>query len=100
MFAINAGSRGSDFHRWHMSKRFFRSNIRSVIAESLNVGGGVRLIKPAKLYICMQNTSKHYDDGRTAPNVHGHGPVPLNHSRNVVTRIGKQHQSEMIVGRV
>ena len=29
----------------------------SVIAVSLNVGGGVRLIKPAKLYKCMQNTT-------------------------------------------
>ena len=26
-------------------------------AVSLNVGGGVRLIKPAKLYMCMQNTT-------------------------------------------
>ena len=26
-------------------------------AVSLNVGGGVRLIKPAKLYICTQNTT-------------------------------------------
>ena len=30
---------------------------RSVIAVSLNVGGGVRLIKPAKLYMCTQNTT-------------------------------------------
>ena len=29
---------------------------RSVIAVSLNVSGGVRLIKPAKPYMCTQNT--------------------------------------------
>ena len=33
------------------------SDLRSVIAVSLNVGGGVRLIKPAKLYTCTQNTT-------------------------------------------
>ena len=68
-------SRGFDSHRRHMSKRFFRSNRpgypdpvsseleivvsewRSVIAVSLNVGGGVRLIKPEKLCTCTQNTT-------------------------------------------
>ena len=55
-----------------------------MIAVSLNVGGGVRLIKPAKLYMCMQ----HDEDGRTAPGVRGHGSVPLSHSGNVVTRTG------------
>ena len=34
------------------------SDWRSVIAMSLNVGGGVRLIKLAKLYMCMQNHFK------------------------------------------
>ena len=33
------------------------SEWRSVIAVSLNVGGGVRLIKPAKLRMCTQNTT-------------------------------------------
>ena len=28
-----------------------------MIAVSLNVGGGVRLIKPAKLFMCTQNTT-------------------------------------------
>ena len=59
-----------------------------MIAVSLNVGGGVRLIKPAKLYIYMQTHYKHNEDGRTAPGVRGHGSVPLSHSGNVVTRIG------------
>ena len=31
---------------------------------------------------------KHNEDGRTAPGVCGNGSVPLNHSGNVVTRIG------------
>ena len=38
-----------------------------MIAVLLNVGGGVRLIKPAKLYMCMQKHYKHKEDGRTAP---------------------------------
>ena len=79
-----------------MSKQFFRSNrpgyphsvsselensgIR-VAAVSLNVGGDVRLIKPAKHY-------NHNMDGHTAPGVCGNGFVPLSHSGNVVTRIG------------
>ena len=38
-----------------------------MIAVSLNVGGDVRLIKPAKLYMCTQTHYKHDEDGRTAP---------------------------------
>ena len=54
---------------------------------SLNVGGGVRLIKPAKT---VHVHTKHYkqEDGSTAPGVCGNGSVPLSHSGNVVTRIG------------
>ena len=63
-----------------------------MIAVSLNVGGGVRLIKPAKLYIYMQTHYKHNEDGRTAPGVRGHGSVLLSHSGNVVTRIGIHSQ--------
>ena len=57
-------------------------------AVSLNVGGGVRLIKPAKLYMCMQTYYKHDEDGRMAPGVRHHGSVLLSLSENVVTRIG------------
>ena len=71
-----------------LSWKIVVSEWRSAIAVSLNVGGGVRLIKPAKLYMCMQNTIKHNEDGRTAPGVCGNGSVPLSHSGNVVTRIG------------
>ena len=59
-----------------------------MIAVSLNVGGGVRLIKPARLYIYTQTHYKHDEDKRTAPDVCGHGSVPLSHSGNVVTRTG------------
>ena len=57
-----------------------------MIAVSLNVGGGVHLIKPAK-----HEHTKHYihnEDGRTAPGVCGNGSVPLSHSGNVAMRIG------------
>ena len=58
-----------------------------MIAVSLNVGGGVRLIKPAKLHVHAIDY-KHNEDGRTAPGVWGNGSVPLSHLGNVVTRIG------------
>ena len=51
-----------------------------MIAASLKVGGGIRLVKPAKLYLCTQKHYKHDEDGRTAPGVHGHDSVPLSHS--------------------
>ena len=105
VFAVHAGIRGFDSHWRHMSERFFFDQIdqnictqcalswkilvsewRSVIAVSLNVGGGVRFIKPAKLDMCTQTHYKH--DGRTAPGVRGHGFVPLSHSGHVLTRIG------------
>ena len=71
VFAVNAGSRRFDSNRSHMSERFdedirircalrwkiIMSEWRSVIAMSLKVGNGVRLIKPAKLYMCTKNTT-------------------------------------------
>ena len=39
----------------------------------------------AKLYKCAQTHYKHNEDGLTAPDVRGHGSVPLIHSGNVVT---------------
>ena len=61
-----------------------------MIAVSLNVDGGVRLIKPAKIVHVYAKHYKHNEDGRTAPGVCGNGSVPLSHSGNVVTctRIG------------
>ena len=60
------GTRPNDFSdpidqdirtQWALSWKIVVSEWRSVIAVSLNVGGGVRLIKPAKLYMCSQNTT-------------------------------------------
>ena len=64
------------------------SELRSVIAVSLNVGGGARLIKTGKYVHVHAEHYKHNEDGRTAPGVCGNGSVPLSHSGNVVTRIG------------
>ena len=82
VFAVHTGSRGFDSHRRHMSECFFSDPIdrdirtqyvlswkkgvsewQSVIAVLLNVSGGVRLIKPAKLYMCKQKHYKHNEDG-------------------------------------
>ena len=60
----------------------------SVIAVSLNVSGGVRLIKLPKLYMRMQTHYKHDEDRRIARGVPSHGSVPLSHSENVITKIG------------
>ena len=51
-----------------------------MIAVSLKLGGGVRLIKLAKMYICMQTHYKHDEDGCTALGVCGHGSVLVSHS--------------------
>ena len=59
-----------------------------MIAVSLNVGDGVRLIKNGKTVHVHAKHYKHCEDGRTAPGVCGNGYVPLSHSVNVVTRIG------------
>ena len=70
-----------------LSWKIVVSEWRSVIAGSLNVGGGVRL-KSGKTVHVHPKHYKHSEDGRTAPGVCGNGPVPLSHSGNVVTRIG------------
>ena len=59
-----------------------------MIAVSLNLGSGVLLIKPAKLYMCTQTHYKHDKEGPMAPGVCGHGSVPLRHSGKIVTRTG------------
>ena len=108
VFSLDAGSRGFDSHRRHMSERFYRSNRpgypHPVCSELENSGirvavgdcsiterrGGVRLFKPANLYMCTQTHYKHDEHGRMAPGVRGHGSVPLSHSGNVDTIIGLQ----------
>ena len=55
-----------------LSWKIVASVWRSTIAVSLNVHGGIRFVKPAKLYMCMQIHYKHDEDGCTAPGVpHG-----------------------------
>ena len=53
---------------------------RLVNAVSLNVGSGIRLIKPAKAYMCTQTHYKHDEDGHTALGVCGRGSIALSHS--------------------
>ena len=65
-----------------------------VIAVSLNVNGGVHLIKLEKLYEYMQTHYKHDEDGHTAPGVCGHSSLPLSHSGNIVTKIGKHTHTQ------
>ena len=68
VLALHAGSRGFDSHREHMSERFFRSSrpgyphpVSSELENSgirMAVGDcSFRLIKPAKLCMCTQNTT-------------------------------------------
>ena len=57
------------YTQWALSWKIMVSEWRSVIAMSLDVGGGVRRHKPAKLYMCTQKHYKNDEDGRTAPGV-------------------------------
>ena len=59
----------------------------SVIAVSLNVSGGFRLIKLATLYMSMQKHYKHNQNGCTVPGVPCHGSLLLSHLGKVITRI-------------
>ena len=106
VLALHAGSRGFDSHRGHMSERFFRSNgpgyPHPVSSELGNSGIRVAVgdcsvterrrwrppYQTGKTVHVQAKYYKHYKDGRTAPGVCGNGSVPLNHSGNVVTRIG------------
>ena len=58
-----------------LSWKIVVSEWRSVIAVSLNVGGGVRLIKSAKLHV-HANQYKRDKDGRMTSGVRGRGCVP------------------------
>ena len=107
VLALHAGSRGFDSHRGHLSERFFRSNRpgypHPVSFELENSGVRVavgdcsvterrRWRPPYQTGKTVHVDAKHYkhnEDGRTAPGVCGNGSVPLSHSGNVVTRIGK-----------
>ena len=106
VLALQAGSRGFDSHRGHMSERFFRSNRpgypHPVSSELENSGIRVAVgdcsvterrgwrppYQTGKTVHVHAKHYKHDKDGRTAPGVCGNGSVPLSHSGNVVTRIG------------
>ena len=106
VLALHAGSRGFDSHRGHLSERFIRSNgpgyPRPVSSELENSGIRVAVgdcsvterrrwrppYQTGKTVHVHAKYYKHYKDGRTAPGVCGNDSVPLNHSGNVVTRIG------------
>ena len=59
-----------------------------MIAVSLNVGGGICLIKTGKTVHVHAKHYKHNQGGHTARGVCGNGSVPLSHSGNFVMRIG------------
>ena len=61
-------------------------------AVSLSFGGGIPLIKPTKLFLCMQKHYKHKDECMVL-GVGGHGSATLRHAGNIVTRIGLQQLS-------
>ena len=68
-------------------------------AVSLKVGVGVRLIKPAKLYMCIQKHYKHNEDKRTVLGIiSSHGTLLLSHMGNIVTGIGIQQQPHKTPG--
>ena len=89
---------GFDFHRGHMSERFFRSNRpgypHPVSSELENSGIRVavgdcsvterrRWYPPYQAGKTVHVHAKHYkhnEDGRTAPGACGNGSVPLGHS--------------------
>ena len=97
---------GFDFHRGHMSERFFRSNRpgypHPVSSELENSGIGVAVgdcsvtehrrwrppYQTGKTVYVHAEHYKHNEDGHTTPGVCGNDSVPLSHSGNVVTRIG------------
>ena len=78
-----------------LSWKIMVSEWQLVIAVSPNIGGGVGLIKPAKLYTCTQKHHNHNEDGHPAPGVCGHGFVPQSHSENVLTKIGLQQRADL-----
>ena len=106
VLALHARSRGSDSHRGHMVERFFRSNRpgypHPVSSELENSGIRVAFsdcrvterwwwrppYQTGKTVHVHAKHYKHNEDGRTVPGVCGNGSTSLNHSGNVVIRIG------------
>ena len=91
--AVHAGSRGLGFSdpidrtQCALSWNIVVFEWRSVVAVSLNVGGGSRLIKPAKLYICMHKHYKHDEDGCARPWFRTAKPLGERRYENWITHI-------------
>ena len=60
-----------------------------------NIGGGIRFIKPAKLYMCTQKHYKQNKDGHTTLGVSGHGSVLQSHLEKVITKTGLQQRADL-----
>ena len=85
--AVHEGSRWFDSHRPNDFPDPIDQDIRtqcalswkiviSVIAVSMNVGGGVH----KTVHVHSKKHYKHNEDGRTAPGMRCHGSVPLSYS--------------------
>ena len=74
--------------QWALSWKIVLSEWRSMIAVSLNVGCGVRLIKPAKLCMCTQNTTNTTRTDAQHRVCAAMVPYRWATRGNVVTRIG------------
>ena len=97
VFAVDTGSRGFDSDRRHMSERIFRTNrpgySHPVCSELENSGIRVAVgdcsvterrrwcppYQTDKTVHVHVKTLQHNEDGRTAPDVRGHGSVTLSH---------------------
>ena len=98
VLALQAGSRGFDSHRGHMSELFFRSirpGYPHPVSSELEISG-IRVAvcdcsvterrrwrSPYQTGKTVHVHAKHYkhnEDGRTAPGVCGNGSLPLSHS--------------------
>ena len=98
-----------------MSERFVRSNrpgyLHPVSSELENCGirvavGDCSVTERRRWHLPYQNGktvhvhakhNKHNEDGHTAPGVCGNDSVPLSHSGNVVTRIGRHIHTVQIL---
>ena len=67
------------------------SEWRLVIAVSLDVDGGVRLIKTVKTVHVHAKHYKHNEEGRTAPGVCGNGSILLSHLGTLLRELEYTH---------
>ena len=79
MFLIQYTRISAPRSQYALTWKIMVSEWRSVIAVSLNIGGGVWFIRPAKLYKCTQKHYRHNVEGGTVPSVCGVCSVPPRH---------------------